>query len=610
MAALLLKELRHHLFIGLSAVALSVAMLVVFLVQAIQLQNPSYLPAGALFARAVTAPLALFCAHRLFVREHQEGTYELVQSLPVRPWLPAVVKISVGLLFLLFVVEGGVLVVASLAAHREIVSEVLLRRVLLRAAVHGYAWFGISVAFAQLGRHRFAAWILLFVFLGELATVAPSLAEHTLWFEVETVKANQVGQPLGQRGFVALVWGTAGLASALTLVSLEGGALVRRLFAPSEGRQRAVLTLVLAVTFVGAGLVGRLAPEHDAGARFVPEVRRGGVRVASTDEAGPTMKLGAALDRELSDLESRVGPDRWPRVVLRARHDHTQPKPITRTRHGGAVHLAVELEDEETRLRPALRAVLESAHSDWPVIDPSVAWMYPGLAQTWLDMQGRPSPVMERRAALAALTDLSPEQLSAWRPVEIRLGADLAEAVSWVGLKVAGRRCDPQLEDDLFEAAFPVRRPPIGGWLLMRRLFSASNPASSLCGLTEEELARAWKTSLETILDAHREEIASLPPVPRATFRRIPSRGGPVRLLIDVEGTLPTGSELWWSNLDPLEALEPRRLEVTRVPAEETAVRNITLPADPRARIAATVALHVPELEGHVISGWVEVPSP
>lgn len=588
MIALLAKELRAHLLVGLASVALGLAMVLILLFHAIDLESPSYLPTGAMFANLAIPVLSIIWARRLFVLEHRQGTYELLASLPLQPAAIVVVKIVVALLLVLVVAEGGGLLVAFVAGQREIVGVARLARLTVAIGALAYAWVGLAVAFAQLGRHRLAAWVVLAAALGVL--VSHPVTERLVGLGAIDTGATVLASPFGQRQLAAFVWGTVGIAFSIWIVTLRGGATVRRFYEPGDGHQRAlsmafIMGAVSLLVLIATAIEERTEPND-----LLPAVGDGGVRVAARLNT-PLWKLAKDLDTELAAIANAIDGPRWPPVVVRARHDASKPGAMSHDLVGRTLHLAVDLRaaGHDQLLRRALREVLVASRGGWPAPQHADAWMIPGLADAWLESRGRPTDDVTLAAAYAGRTGVTTSTLTDWPRLRRRLGADLATGVSWVGLRVATKRCGVELPE-LIAFALPSGGPPSGA----KRILGDGRDAACAA----DSFAEAWKSALDEL--AERVPRRALPNV---ELVRTPFDRAPVVIAVKLDEALPADAELWWSRIDPLEGVEPQLLDVRRRPL----AGDVTITLDPRARIAATVAYRIPDTDAVVISGWVEV---
>lgn len=595
MLALVAKEVRHHGAAALASFGLVLAATLMVLVGAMNLDAPSYLPVAADLGRLAAPALSLWWAHRLFAREHLDGTYSFLVLLPNPLWLTATLKIAMGLLMVWSSVVVSFGFVAMLASRREVVSAELLGRVLVEASAHSFAWFGLSAALVQLGRHRIPAWIIFAFFWAALASLAPNLEEQIGFYSALQGGPEGLGRSLDHHVVAAGIWGGLGVLFTLAAVSVDGGMWVSRLYIPADGWGRALSITAISGTILLVTIIDKFVSEP---ARSDHELLpgAGAVRFLGAEGSG-IHRLAQDLSGELDRLAERTGANRVsPVVILRARHDASRPEPVTPEWQGQSLELAVDLESPNP-LGPVLREVF-----DGPTLNPRRDRLRAGLAAYLLSS----TSTMHKRAAVASGLGIGRRDLSKWRDLRLRLGADLTEAVAFVGLTTALGRCEDGRKELLLRLLLPRDISTTGLGRLWSMLVDRSEPVEVACGLSEDELLASWSRNLELL----RDQFAPSTPLPSVEFRRGTVQGSGVRMVIRVDGPLPPNTELWWAVIDPLESIRPDQLELRKIGFLEVRGGFIDLPADPRSRIAATLAFLQPRIDAVVLSGWTEVHQP
>ncbi len=538
MIAFLQKELREHGFSPVLDVFAVLALLTMTTGLALVQDAPSLMPSVAQ-ATALAAPLlALGWSHRLFIKEHADGTWRFLLGTPLPPGRIAAVKLALGHVLTLLPLLLGTLLVTELARAREIVGPDFLAAFVLELAATSANWFGVAALFSQLGRYRVGAWAILLAVLGTGQQIAPELVANSGLGRALFLDPGAQGEIFERAQGVSLVWAVAGTLGAAWLLTRHGGTEVVERQRPADGWERGLVAVAVAGAFLVSDGVLAL---HRA--------------FAGTSSARSADALGA-IEGELEKTLRAAGvavP-----VSLSWNTDVEDPRLLAAD--GGAM------------LRRLARATLwESAARD-----PAKDRLRAGLASV-LTGAGAPGGIPR---------GLSPEDLRAWTGVLDRHGLDVAEAVSAVGLGLALSRCGEQ-RLDLLAALESGRRSGFGqAW----EAWTGRDPLEA-CGLDPRGFEVAWAEALELA--------ANMDPLPEVELARAGTSGSPTCLEIRPSTALPASAELWWAELDPLAELDPMALNPRRAEIREPCV---VLPASPRARLAATIA--VPGGESYLISGW------
>ena len=598
--ALLVKELRHHLFALIGAWALVATGLVLAFAMVTTRQADSVLGAGAMFCLLGMPMFALVAVRRVVVIERQEGSHAFLAALPVEPWQLAVAKWTTALAATWSTALVVVLTSALFAQHNELAPPGWVALVTLQVAVYLFAWHGVAFGAAHLGRWRAVAWLA--IFLGGAVSQARHDGRYALWF-------GALAQPVDQTRYdppfdelpTALAWGLFGTAVGLFAATWRGGVLADAAWRPQNARQQSLVYGLSALLVCGVTVVDDAFPEvarYDA----LPLVGAGPVPVRA---AGNARAVAAAIADDLR-AAAFLG-DQFPAMVVLARH-RVDPSPIDVVSHeGDTLVIAVDL----ARPLPARRSVLDTAINEraggWLAHEPDRAFLTNGLG-AWI-VDGCASDVMTRRAGYAARLGVTTADLADWGQLQERLGPDVAEGVGWAGLcaleAAAGKA---RAQAFVARVALPRKRTSLALIDALRlRLDPAPQALLDETGTTWTALTTQWIASLEA---AHLRapEVDRLPLLTASIARRVED-GAATTLDLDwgepgPGQEPPSGVTVRWTEIPRLRSRPDDWPEAQHVDllAEHTSVPT-TIPG--HHPIAVALTRTEPSLDGDIRSPWV-----
>lgn len=598
--ALLVKELRHHLFALIGAWALVATGMVIAFSMVTTRQADSVLGAGARFCLIGMPIFAMIAVRRVVVIERQDGSHAFLAAMPIEPWQLAVAKWTTSLAATWSTALAVVLASAVYAQHNELAPPGWVALVTLQVFVYLFAWHGVSFGIAHLGRWRSIAWLV--VFLLGIAYQMRHDGRYALWFGV-------LGDPVDQTRYdppfdefpVALAWGFVGTAVGLFAAVWRGGVVAEAAWRPQNARQQGLVYGLAALLLTGITLVDDALPEvprYDA----LPLVGDGPVAVRA---AGNARGLAATIAEDLR-AAAFLG-DGFPSVVVLARH-RADPSPIdVVSDEGGVLVLAVDL----LRPLPARRSLLDTAINHraggWLLHEPDRAFLTDGTGAWILD--GCASDVLRRRAGYAARLGVIVADLADWRGLHERLGPDIAEGVAWSGLcALEGAVGRERTRAFVARVAAPRSHRVLALLdVLALRLDPASTALTDETGLGWSDLAGRWVAALEAAR-AQAPEVEELPLL-TATITRRAAVGAATTLDIDwgVPGPgqePPTGVSARWTEIPRLRTRpdawpDPQRLELV------TEVTSVPTTVPGHRPVAVALTRTEPSLDGDIRSPWV-----
>ncbi len=249
----LLKDLREH---SLAFLCLAGGLIAVILLSLAQQRAGEFTLSSfevVRFALITVIPLiVLITGNRLIVREYTGGTRKFVESLPLRPFVPLLVKYLLGLVYL--VLLGAVLIViaAALAGPTEFVDQSYLLLLLLKTATVICLYWSIAFFISFTGKLRLVLYLVLglaALYLINLPSFdetrfAPmALMDRQLFvFEREVIPWGDIGGTL----ILSIIFVAASFALAL----INEGSVAEQLGKPLSRRD------IAAITVLGFGVIG------------------------------------------------------------------------------------------------------------------------------------------------------------------------------------------------------------------------------------------------------------------------------------------------------------------------------------------------------------------
>ncbi len=611
-ATLIKKEIRQHLLASMAVVSLTALVTSILVARALR-DSGGLMQVGVQVCTFFAPLYCLYAVHRLFTLEYRDRTDEFVAALPVSLRALTSIKTLIGV-----VVTAGfsVFIVGAIAASigaRELVGSDWVMQVALQVAAYSFAWFGVGAGIAHLGRYSHAAWLLLFICAVTLWSLDPE-NYGVLWFGVvaDRVEMTRYAPPWAEIAG-AMFWGAGGITMAYLLAGHQGGSLVRRWFTQVSGRERTATVVFVFGVGLASTVVVAFFGLQGPGLGGLPSVNEGPVHIAASSDS-ELWAVGRSLDRSLAGFGKVVGVENWPDVILTLHRGRDKRRPVEADRSHALLLLSVDLgAGSAAIIRGALREVVAQRSRGIIHKTDYKGWILAGFAQSWLARAGQSTLVYERRAAWAAREGVSEAEMRSWARLEARFGADIAEAVAWVGLRAVQRLKGTEGLDRLLRDTLVGRRPRNSIGLLWERISSQGGPEAAIqgaLGVSWTTFVDLWQAELASSLGEHERVIEGMAPPPDCELSSPTDPDSGLGLSWTC-GTsdLRSGAELLWSTTSPLADFPKRNSRVRRVSLKGRRFGQSPIAADRRARVVAAISVPVDELEGHVISGWVEVPT-
>lgn len=585
---LVAKEVRQHARAGLGALLLAVSTYVLLLEFLLREETPTLLRAATMFTWGASPFLAAFVARRLFVLEQEQGTFQFLRSLPVRPSAIVATKYLLGLTLVLGVNLALLWTTAQLQKDHEFVPSEWVLRLSAQIAAHVFAWFGLCALMAQLGGYRYAAWIFVMLMMPSLDSVLHEPMRNLLWTAplADDLESTRYVTPWDAVGLGA-AWGLGFTVVTVALAQLRGGRLVDAAFQPMTARRRAQVSAGLFVGLLGLELLTGLT-RAPAAAPVSPALTN--TRVVTTERL--LEPLGARVAAAVVDLERRFALGPLPKVMLRLRRDH-RPERVLTTLSADRLIIAVRTSTPSAAmLREVLTDVLMGQTAMQLERAPATGVWALGLAPFALE-----DPTLGPTAArLGALPNEHLEDYFALRAAVGRRGVQAAGQIAWqVVAELGGQEAVTDLAQDLFGA-----RSGTGAGLIAARALSPRDLLED-AGVTWPDLLANWRSRVEAAARAH-PDAAPWDPLPV----NLRTRTGRVEALAwDSVPANPERSvvELYWGtamNLAPQPV--PARIHGSHRVQTQSGLHDLW--ADPRKRIVYTWVID------DEVLGWAEVGRP
>lgn len=584
--ALLLKDAWHHALVVGGFLALGVAALVLAMARAID-EGWGLLASSVGVVYFAGPMLILGVTRRLFVMERLDASHAFLSALPTSPLRVGLLRYLGGLAFAVAWAWANVAFVALLAHRQELLAPGWLLQVFLQCAAYVLAWFSLGFALAQLGRWRFAAWLMLGMTIS-----------WAWWSGLEGIGWDAVlGEPIDEtryvtpwrEGLVTLTWAAGATLGGFGLLGWRHGDLVERAWTPMTMRARAAAFATVVAYGAALETASVLAPEDDSPGGFdaVPAVPSETAVVRVSDGGDARLRAAAeVLASDLDGLAGWLGAGGWPEVVILAAEPEARAPVWPRYEGADPLVLRVDAEASSERVREHLiTRVLAHRTGGQLAPDDRRAWILEGAA--WAGIE---SPTPALRAAWAASQGIGPDDLKRWGATRARLGPDVAGAVAWAGVRALERTGpDSALADAL---------APRGRWTLRTLL-------DRWRGVAWDEAAHqsAWLAILEELRAEHAAAVAPIAPLDVEIRREVDAEGRPW-LAWTWRSRPVAGAELRWYAMPDL-VIAPTEAwpDAERAPAHDREGR-VGLDVDARDAVAATIVARSDALDGDVISGW------
>jgi hypothetical protein len=475
--------------------------------------------------------LAVALARKLVGHEHQAGTRAFLEAIPVPREAVIAAKLAVGFALVALVASLQVGLFAALGAPAP--DAALGARVLARVLLAGAFATGVGFAVASLGRYLTVAITSLVLAQTSIASADFDGARLAPWSLVaRTFTVDRGPLPAGPAA-MALVGALAGAALAAALWCARSGSVSVSLFQRMSHREgmrwAAGITLAMVLIHTDRDRARAFALPGDA--------RRGdGAVVHGVSVDARTLDAAHAALRVLG----RWAGEPPPAVALVARAD--VPAGMARFEDASASaalvsyhHLAGEALVAATVEAAALHRTRTHLRRE------STAWALDGLgllAARW-GRAARPLDddldlVLPMLASLPS--DLTADDLVAWRSFRERVGEDAARAVAYTLLRAVAVARGPDAVAAMLRAllARPWGPGSAAAWTL-----PSMSAAWRRAGLTPVEAVAAWRANALRLRDLHRASLARVPRVVAAARVEAPSaRSRSLRLALTGDARL------------------------------------------------------------------------
>lgn len=406
--ALIVKELTEHAVVLLFLTLLLGFGWLVFVLAALGAPTTvTYLEGHANFVRFALPMAAMALGHRLVVTELSGRTQKFLESLPMRPWEPLVVKWCFGTLVILGIALASLAANAVVASFREPIDAAFLGLLALRTVVGlGTVW-SFFFAMGLFGKLR----VLIYLVLGlGLVLIATTTSLELMRFGPFALLGPELGisrrdipwAPLLQSLGLAAFFLVAGGAVA----TLREGSVEERLSKPMSQRELAFAGIA---SFALLVVWGELTPEpqpapYAMATDHVLYAERLPIAVGYLDDAAeaPARELLSRLEHDVGSLATLAGWERLPqiRVVLRRSLDGHTFEPVGLGRDDGVLvraNFLPEVAPDLTGLSAQVIFSVLGARTRGRAYFPTRLWLSDGFAMHWASN----GPLSVERAAHA-----------------------------------------------------------------------------------------------------------------------------------------------------------------------------------------------------------------
>lgn len=580
--ALVWKEVQHHLFAVVGFVVLVLGGLIISLTFTLDQEMPTLLVAATGWVYYAIPLLCMFVFGRLIVQEREDGTHEMLASLPLPPALLGMVRWSLAVSLITPLSVIGLLGVAVVVSRHEVIGGGWLLQLCGQVALYATAWCSVCFLVGHLGRFRWIVWLGGLELVWAIGEQWPALWGTYLWHGVliDPITVTRLLPPWGAVP-AAVGWTVGGLVGGLWLASWRGGVLPARWFEP--GYARGTVVTAIAVCWVVGTVIEQAAdvsgpPTGSGGSALSTEV--------AAAEGKPLHHVAAEASATLDALASEIGVEAWPWALVVSARDLRAP-----TLADGASPIRVAVDRaalEEDAIRGMIGDVLFTRTGAFVFRDPDASWVVRGAA-AWLRP---PDRLLPARAGWAVGYTSAP-------PLEALsdLGIYVGEAWAWAGLlaleDLGGR---PAVLAALGHVLRPRPAQHLLGAVTMR-VTLRDGWLERVTGVPPDRLRDRWEARLRPLA-------AERPAWP--ALSRAPDRG---TVIVDIEGAPAPGDQLCWVTVDPLRRA-PHWLDNEDCLVLPDGASSVGLLVDPRARVAVRVSRFDPAAGAPVSAPWtvLEVP--
>jgi len=526
--SLVYKDLREH---SLALMSLGLGFMLVLLIAFSQQRagtfNMSTFQVVRFSLISIIPLIAFIVGNRLVVREYVGGTRKFVEALPIRNFLPLLVKFLLGLLFVLALCIAVVLLSAGLAGAAEDVTSQYLQLLLLKTCAIGTLIWSIVFFVSFTGRIRLVIYVImgltLMYFLrkpsfDEAGFPPLALMDRDLFvFERELIPwSDLIGTII-----IALLIVLAGFALAL----VNEGSIAEQLGKPVSRRDMAAFALLgLGCLTVYTTLQKKWETEtYSISGEQVIRVESPAIAVSYLNDRNrdAAQRIVESLGDRLANFQTAIGIDQLPQVqiALNTELERTEIEPELRD---GVLLTAnfIDYDEFENGLLNAIAVhhlLLSLTNGRWDY--ETRHWLLDGLARWWSEgaEQANASLNNNELFGLAQLTrnrmDSNTNPLTAWQTITDQHGFEGADALSYSAVlfleSIKGTDTIVQLTTDYINEN-------VGSSSLesVKRLFNRDTERfERVTGLDFESFIEDWLTWLDSIATepAVAEFIASVP---------------------------------------------------------------------------------------------------
>ena len=568
-AALLLKNLVHHLGTLIWASLLYAALLVTAWSSVLIQSESSVVDAGVGVLYYFGPMVVILINERLVARDLADGTSEFLAALPLSAPLRLGVPYLMGLGLTLILAELTLLSTATLAVRMQGLPAWWLLQLHWQCALYMIAWHAVSFAVVWFGRWRWLLWWTLLAGASSIGTGWVDNAFSSMMWHAVLAEPLDHGRSLPPYGAIplTLTWTVGALVVGFSIATYKAGILPDRWYGVSNARQRATIMLGMVMVLALEPVLRALEPERPPLQLTQPVPAKHAVVHLSGGEQ--LREIGHEAAAILDEIGEVVGVASWPSVLL-------YPSPRGLDRHvrlppGGGTQLALLVDPDgptQTLAREIATYVLQEQAGGLGLIHPDLDALAYG-APGWV----RPSRALEQR--LRWVEDPAADH---WTQ-RLTAGRDVAEAVAVARLQSLGDSAPCVLRH-----AFATQR---GSGLLASLWVSWSLPEGwmhSRCGA---------ESSLDWAQD----------PAPQRGLPQVEIEIDGSALIANFAHPTPPGAIFRRQPLDGLER-QPREMWHWRLqPTDDDAY--LPLDFSLSQPFAAELVLYDPELEGWRSSGVV-----
>ena len=596
-AALFVKESLHHgaAFFGLSIWS---ALMVPLALGAVLSQGGTSIMSGASGLTYYYMPCVIFLVvGRLVVTEREDGTVQFMNALPATLSLRLATKIAVGLPLVWFINASMVVPLMSLSALREFVTLGWFVQVLGMQLLYSTCWFALCLLVAHTGRFRHWIWMSLLAIV--MTESLPEDWQSWTWHAslAQSIDLTRHQFPWSDL-LISFAWLGATTAGAFMLATFRGGSLTDSVFRGISNRERTTGTALVLALYLSLEVVPEMGfgslhgwdslPSHHPNVHYVgtvgdwPDATAAILEVVhdwAPDAPPSRVILSEDYTPTKVDLEPHLhADDRWDRDELIVRVSG----PVTT--------------GDKARL---VQAILDQRSAKMLSLNPGIGYAYDGLGLYLVEQTDR-RKLAQMRSAVAVSRGLRADDLTDWASVRNTYGADVAAGVGALGL-VALESCGTSNAVQTLARDLLLPVLPENTWgALQTAVFRSED-----FGCSTEQWHQDWWQRLQNAQDTRSAGLqaatewmgtleSSGPDEPRRSVSWHLERIDPDRVTLVLNRS------------DPLRGHPIPYSESTFTRTLHTTSGRTDTPYTPSDGLEGYLRVWSPELQGHVISGWMK----